>query len=96
MSVETGYMNVGYAFLAGGSEQGWNLSGFQTGQFNALDLQASGVGVDDDFSDSQAVFGFQSPPSSTSDDINHELSYQVVVQNTGGEGTYQIMWLTIT
>jgi hypothetical protein len=95
MSVESGSMEFGEAFLAGGSSQGWNLWGFTTGQFNALDVQAADLGVDDDFSDSPPVFGFQSPPSSSSD-FTSALTYHVVVQNTGGDGYYQIMWLTIT
>lgn len=95
MSVETRNMTLGEAFLTGAARSVGALEGSRPVS-SMLDLQASGVGVDDDFSDSQAVFGFQSPPSSTSDDINDELSYQLAVQNTGGDGSYQIYWLTIT
>ena len=97
MPVETGLMDFGQAFLAEGAAHGWNLGGFTVGQFNALDVQVTSDTGDDWVSQMilDSFIGMQSPATSTSGD-GQELSYQVVIQNTGADGYYQIMWLTVT
>jgi hypothetical protein len=97
MSVETGFMTFGSVFLAEAATHSFNLGGFRVGQFNALDVQATGDTGGDWVSQGilDAYIGMQSPPTSNSSD-GKELSYQATVQNKGADGTYQFMWLTIT
>jgi hypothetical protein len=43
VAVETGFMNIGSAFIAGGTTQTWNCWDFACGQFNGFDVQPAPV-----------------------------------------------------
>lgn len=94
MSVETGWMDFGEAWLEGGASAGWNFFGFQKRQFNVFDIQMTALPFPWD--ESQPVIGLRSPPMSTTDQRG-DCIYTVVVQNTSGlGGYYEAMWLTVT
>jgi len=43
VAVETGFMNIGSAFIAGGTTQTWNCWDFACSQFNGFDVQPAPV-----------------------------------------------------
>ena len=97
MGVETGGTTFGQLFLAEGGNFSCNIGGFTVGQFTSFDIQATGDTGGDWVSQGilDAYIGMQSPPTSNSSD-GKELSYQLSIHNTGADGYFQIMWLTIT